>query len=89
MIRRVVLKDSKNPFNSLRISFTLDSSKKDECAYMFCAYILGAVKSEFLEIFLNVNKAKSDDILEGVAKKYPLRRVGEPMDVAQAVLYLT
>ncbi|CAG2174482.1 unnamed protein product [Oppiella nova] len=49
----------------------------------------GSVKTEFLEISLNVNKAKSDELLEGIAMKCPMGRVGEPMDVTKAVLYLT
>ncbi|CAG2172081.1 unnamed protein product, partial [Oppiella nova] len=48
-----------------------------------------AVKTEFFEISRNLNKAKSDEFLKGMAEKYPLGRVGEPMDVTKAVLYLT
>jgi 3alpha(or 20beta)-hydroxysteroid dehydrogenase len=49
----------------------------------------GAVKTEFFNISKNATKAKLDDLLEGLAKKYHLGPVGEPLDVAKAVLYLT
>lgn len=49
----------------------------------------GVVKTETFGTSLNMNKAKSDQFLKGMAEKYPLGRVGEPMDVTKAVLYLT
>ncbi|CAG2175557.1 unnamed protein product [Oppiella nova] len=49
----------------------------------------GPVKTEFIENAHNVTKAKSDEIYAQRARKCPLGRVGEPMDVAKAVLYLS
>ena len=46
---------------------------------------LGPIKTEIIEISHNVSKAKSDEW----AAKCPIGRVGEPMDVTKAVLYLT
>ncbi|CAG2172141.1 unnamed protein product [Oppiella nova] len=49
----------------------------------------GPMKSPFFANTRNVTKEKSDHILEGKANKCPIGRVGEPMDVTKAVLYLT
>ncbi|CAG2180768.1 unnamed protein product [Oppiella nova] len=49
----------------------------------------GPVKTEFIEIYRNVTKAKSDELYEEGAKRCPIGRVGEPLDVSKAVLYLT
>ncbi|CAG2178530.1 unnamed protein product [Oppiella nova] len=49
----------------------------------------GPVKTEFIEIYRNVTKAKYDELYEERAKKCPIGRVGEPLDVAKVVLYLT
>ncbi|CAG2176150.1 unnamed protein product [Oppiella nova] len=49
----------------------------------------GPVKTEFIENIHNVTKAKSDELYAERAKKCPMGRVGEPMDVTKAVLYMT
>ncbi|CAG2176884.1 unnamed protein product [Oppiella nova] len=49
----------------------------------------GPVKSEFVEIYRNVTKAKSDELYEEIVKRCPIGRVGEPLDVSKAVLYLS
>ncbi|CAG2177460.1 unnamed protein product [Oppiella nova] len=50
---------------------------------------LGGVKSKVFEITHNFTKEEVDEYYEGLATKYPIGRMGEPMDVTKAVLYLT
>ncbi|CAG2175388.1 unnamed protein product [Oppiella nova] len=49
----------------------------------------GLVKSEALGISRNITEAKYNEFYAEWAKKCPIGRVGEPMDMSNAVLYLT